>query len=124
MLQQYSQIVTTSCHTVQNAVRRALSEQDGLSSAALIIGDDFRPYHPRYFSLMEKGDELAAFYTDRDSARWVERAIEYTARLKPHVILEGTLRDPQVTLDTAKRYRPEGFHQGRVMGTGNSTGSR
>jgi len=92
-------------------IRQALTEQDGISSVASVIGDNFRAYHPNFSDLMEESDDLAAFYTDRDSGRWVEQAIVHTLQVKSHVILEGTLRNPQVTLNTAAQYQAGGFDQ-------------
>ncbi|MCL2825910.1 MAG: zeta toxin family protein [Eggerthellaceae bacterium] len=96
---------------IQASTKQALVELDGASSVASIIGDEFRSYHPDYSTLMQEDDNLAAFYTDHDSGRWVERSITYTLQAKPHVILEGTLRNPQTTLDTANLYKDAGFEQ-------------
>jgi hypothetical protein len=95
--------------SVQAYIQEVLVELDGSLSVASVIGDDFRPYHPEYSALVEENESLAAFYTDRDSGRWVERAINHTLQIKPNVILEGTLRNPQVTLDTATQYQAKGF---------------
>jgi len=96
---------------IQTSIKQALIEKGGVSSVASIIGDEFRSYHPNYFSIMKESDDLAAFFTDRDSGRWVERSIAYTIQIRPHVILEGTLRNPQITLDTAILYQAAGFKQ-------------
>ncbi|WP_100812127.1 zeta toxin family protein [Microbacterium sp. HA-8] len=93
----------------QAAVITELAHRDSWDAVAAIIGDDYRPYHPDYARLLAESDETAAFYTDRDTARWVERAIEHTLTVRPHVIVEGTLRRASVTIDTARRYHDAGF---------------
>lgn len=73
-----------------------------------VVGD-LRIYHPVYRHLQETDDQQAARYTDADSARWVERAIELSWTIRSHVLLEGTLRRPEVTIATARAYREHGF---------------
>lgn len=75
----------------------------------LIIGDDFRPYHPSYMQLMAEDDQRAADFTAADSARWVQLAIERSLAVRPHVIIEGTLRRPAVTISSARPYAQAGF---------------
>src|SRR4051812_2053149 len=55
------------------AVDDALRELKDRGGAAQIIGDDMRGYHPRYARLMERDDKTAAYFTDRDTGRWVEK---------------------------------------------------
>lgn len=94
---------------LQRELITTLRRQTGKESVAAIIGDEFRPYHPLYNDFLEQNDELAAFYTDRDSATWVEKSIAYTLEVRPHVVLEGTLRNPAITLETAADYHRHGF---------------
>lgn len=90
---------------LQRPLVAELAARAGPRSVMRIIGDEFRPYHPLYGHLLEKSDDTAAFYTDRDAGRWVERAIEHSVEHRPHVVLEGTLRDPRVTLSSAEQYQ-------------------
>lgn len=94
---------------IQDVERRRLVSQDGPNTVMKIIGDELRPYHPKWQQLLAENDELAAFYTDRDSARWVEKSIAYSQELQPNVILEGTLRNPDVTLGSATEYAKLNF---------------
>ncbi|GAB05725.1 putative ABC-type ATPase [Gordonia amarae] len=82
---------------------------EGIGAVAAIIGDDFRPHHPAFHRLLTIDDEAAAFYTDLDSGRWVEQAIAWAVRMRPHVILEGTFRRPELTVETARRFTAAGF---------------
>lgn len=86
-----------------------LTELDGPGAVMPIIGDDFRPYHPSYTQLMAEDDQRAAEFTAADAGRWVQRAITHSLAVRPHVIIEGTLRRPTVTLDSARPYAHAGF---------------
>jgi predicted ABC-type ATPase len=88
---------------------RDIQQRLGHDSVVAIIGDEYRSFHPLYNSLLVQDDTLAAYYTDIDSGRWVEQAIEYAAKLGKCVVLEGTLRNPQTTLDTVSHYLAAGF---------------
>ncbi|OUZ11147.1 hypothetical protein BHE97_04645 [Aeromicrobium sp. PE09-221] len=93
----------------QQKVIDALLLQSGADSVAVIIGDEFRGYHPAYADLLETDDENAAFYTDRDSARWVEMSIDHAITVRSHIVLEGTLRNPDVTLGSARHAIGHGY---------------
>lgn len=91
------------------AVDDALRELQGKGGAAQIIGDDMRGYHPRYARLMEQDDKTAAFYTDRDTGRWVEKAIEYAKQQRLNVVIEGTMRDADKVAATMQSLRGAGY---------------
>jgi hypothetical protein len=90
-------------------VRKALAEKYGSSSIVEIIGDDLRGYHPMYSVLMEDDDALAAYYTDIDSGRWVEQAVDLMAVVNCYVLLEGTLRNPMVSIQSAAKFVARGY---------------
>ncbi len=94
---------------IQATVKKRCFDQNSDEPVASIIGDEFRAYHPSYTILLRESDNLAAFYTDRDSGRWVEQAIEHSKKIGSHVILEGTLRSPDLTINTASGYRETGY---------------
>lgn len=85
------------------------SEMKQKNGAIEIIGDDLRPYHPNYARLMLKDSQSAAFYTDLDTGRWVEMLIEEAQKQKLNVILEGTMRQPEVVANTAKSFKEAGY---------------
>src|SRR5690606_20547724 len=62
-------------------------------------------YHPAYSKLMAKDDKTAAFYTDRDTGRWVEKAIEHAKANRINVIIEGTMRDSETVAKTMTNLR-------------------
>jgi len=74
------------------AVDEAMNELASRGGAVQIIGDDLRLYHPKYERLMEADDKTAAFYTDRDSGRWVEKAIAGAVIAAPSVAVRTSLR--------------------------------
>ena len=77
--------------------------------AVQIVGDDLRDYHPDYQILLAADDRTAAAATDRDSGRWVEMAIAHALEHRYSVVIEGTMRDPQVPLNTAAKFRADGY---------------
>src|SRR4051812_30024656 len=70
------------------AVELAQLELKHNGGAALIIGDDLRPYHPKHENLMEIDDNTAALFTQRDAGRWVEKAITYAKNTHCNIIIE------------------------------------
>lgn len=91
------------------SIADALQVLAAYGGAAQIIGDDLRADHPKYAQLMADDDQTAAFYTDRDSGRWVERAIVHASLRRYNVVLEGTFRQAEVVASTMKRFREEGY---------------
>lgn len=74
-----------------------------------IIGDDLRSFHPKYAALLASDDQTAAFYTDLDAGRWVEKAIHHASSNRYNVVLEGTFRQSDVVAATMTRFRQEGY---------------
>lgn len=77
--------------------------------AVQIVGDDLRDYHPDFKRLLAVDDRTAAAATDQDSGRWVEMSIEYARKNRYSVAIEGTMRNPQVPLQTAAAFRGDGY---------------
>ncbi len=74
-----------------------------------INGDDFRAFHPEYTRLLDKDDQSAAFFTDLDSARWIEKSIAHAATIGCSVGIEGTLRQKEVVSKTSELFRANGY---------------
>ena len=91
------------------AVEEALRALKNRGGAVAIIGDDLRGYHPHYAALMARDDTTAAFYTDRDTGRWVEMAIEYAAQHRLNLVIEGTMRDGDKVAQTLRSLRSAGY---------------
>ena len=91
------------------AVEQASAEFAKKGGAVRIIGDELRAFHPKFAELMGKDDQTAAFYTDRDSGRWVEKAIDHARKSQVNIVIEGTMRDPQKVADTMKGLLEAGY---------------
>lgn len=74
-----------------------------------IIGDNLRAFHPGYEDLQRRDDRTAAFYTDRDSGRWIEMAIADAAQRRCNVVVEGTMRLPDKVAETLALFRGGGY---------------
>ena len=91
------------------AVDAAMRELEPRGGAVQIIGDDLRGYHPQYDRLMNRDDKTAAFYTDRDTGLWVEKAIAEAKRQRVNIVIEGTMRDGNKVAETMKSLRTAGY---------------
>ena len=91
------------------AVDAALGDLQDRGAAVQIIGDDMRGYHPRYARLMQEDDRTAAFYTDRDTGRWVEKAIEHAKEQRLNIVIEGIMRDGSKVAETMQSLRGAGY---------------
>ena len=87
------------------AVEVAEHELMARGGCVQIIGDDFRKYHPRFSDLLRADDKTAAFYTDRDTGQWVEKAISRAKELRTHILIEGTMRDGNKVAQTMESLR-------------------
>jgi predicted ABC-type ATPase len=91
------------------AVDSAMLELESRGGAVQIIGDDLRGYHPHYAKLMGRDDKTAAFYTDRDTGRWVEKAISAAKTQQVNIVIEGTMRDGDKVAATMESLRAAGY---------------
>lgn len=91
------------------AVEQASAEFAKKGGAVRIIGDELRAFHPKFAELMAKDDQTAAFYTDRDSGRWIEKAIDHARKAQVNIVIEGTMRDPRKVADTMKGLLEAGY---------------
>lgn len=91
---------------MQNLAAREFADNGGIVK---IIGDDLRASLPHYKALQRADDKTAAFYTDRDAGRLVEMAIADAAQRRVNVLVEGTMRSPEVVAKTLRDFREAGF---------------
>lgn len=90
-------------------LNQAAEEMRARGGVVVINGDDFRDYHPQYKKLMATDNKNAAFYTDRDAGRWVEKSINYAQAQRVNLVIEGTMRNPAVVAKTATQLRTAGY---------------
>jgi len=90
-------------------VTAATKELNQRGGAVEIIGDDLRDYHPNYRRLMSENDKTGAFYTDRDTGRWIEKAIAEAKYQRANLVIEGTMRDSNKVAATMKSLREAGY---------------
>jgi len=91
------------------ALDAALSELADRGNPVQIFGDDLRNFHPAFARLMREDDKTAAFYTDRDTGRWVEMLIEQAKAQRADVVIEGTMRDHTKVAATMQSLRASGY---------------
>jgi len=91
------------------AVAAAMAELETQGGAVKIEGDALREYHPMHDWLMTRDDRTAAFYTDRDSGAWVEKAIAAAKARRVNIVIEGTMRNGDVVAATMKDLREAGY---------------
>lgn len=89
-----------------NQTKRELAAQGGV---AIIEGDAFREHHPANKDLMRQDDKTAALYTGADSGKWVEKAIDHAVANRYNIIVEGTMRSPDVVRQTLDKFREAGY---------------
>lgn len=91
---------------LQSLVER---EFTGAGGVLAIIGDDLRAYHPKYQALLRRDDKRAAFFTDRDSALWIEKLIEHAKTRRFNLLIESTMRVSTKIASTAASLREAGY---------------
>lgn len=102
------------------AVALAIEELKSEGGSVSIIGDDLRPFHPKYEYLMTLDDKTAAFFTDKDTGLWIEKSIQYAKKLRCHVVIEGTMRVPDAVVNTMKEFKSAGyFIDARILAINN-----
>lgn len=74
-----------------------------------IIGDDLRAFHPAYSHLLKQAPADMPAATAQASGAWVERSIEFAAGNRISAMVEGTFRNLDTTLSTARLFKERGF---------------
>lgn len=98
------------------AIDAAVRAHASTNGIVQILGDDLRAFHPKYATLMAADDKTAAAYTDRDAGAWVEKLIAAARDRRLNVIVEGTMRRPEVVESTLQGLRDAGYRtEARVL---------
>lgn len=85
------------------------------NTAIEINGDDFRAFHPDYYSFLVEDDATAASKIDHDNKFFIERSIEASIKTGAHVVLEGTFRQADVVKSTAERFNDSGYASEAIL---------
>jgi fido (protein-threonine AMPylation protein) len=91
------------------AVEMVVNDFDSRGGSVQIIGDNLRSYHPDFDRLLNIDDKTAAFYTDKDTGKWVEKAIEEAKAQRVNIVIEGTMRDAAKVAYTMQTLRAAGY---------------
>ena len=95
--------------SLQTRVASKLELRDGISSVMEINNDKFRKYHPEYSRLQREDDQRASYFTNIDADKWVQMAVATSQRIRPHVLLESSLRKPHESINITQSYKNLGF---------------
>lgn len=87
----------------------AVSELGKKGRCVQILGDELRDFHPMYSKLLREDDKTAAFYTDKDTGKWIEKLIDYAKEKSVNVAIEGTMRDSNKVAQTMQTLRVAGY---------------
>ena len=85
------------------------AQDDGLDHYIVIDGDRYRKYHPNYKEICENDLENMAERTQSFVNKCVERLIDDLSRDGYNLIIEGTLRDPDVPINTCNFLKSRGY---------------
>ncbi|MDR1180707.1 MAG: zeta toxin family protein [Bacteroidales bacterium] len=83
--------------------KQFLKEYQNAGGIVKIEGDALREYHPLFPNFIQDDDKLMTAYTAKDSGRWTERVIRDCAASKRNMLIETTLRNPDVATGTVKQ---------------------
>lgn len=86
-----------------------LQEFQTRGGAVGLDGDDLRAFHPRYRQLLKLDDRQAAYYTDLDAGRWLDKAMRFSINGRVNVVLEGTMRRPGFVRTVSQQFRKAGY---------------
>jgi UDP-N-acetylglucosamine kinase len=81
---------------------------------ARVEGDALREYHPLFHNFLRNNDKMMPAYTAKDSGRWTARLIEDLARNRCNMLIETTMRSPDVACETARRLHEDGRYDVQV----------
>lgn len=80
-----------------------------IGPTVVINGDDLRSFHPDYSRLQKTDPENAAQLTNHDSGRWVEKLIAEGIERRVNLVIESTMRNPDVFAATSQRLLDAGY---------------
>jgi len=91
------------------------TREDPVSNSVIINGDDYRRFHPNFSRIIRSDAEHMAERTQDFTNRVVERLITDLGNDGYNMIIEGTLRNPQVPINTCKELQSKGYNPDLVV---------
>ena len=91
------------------------SMKEDLLNYIAINGDDYRRYHPNFQNIIKTDPEHFAERTQSFSNRMVETLINDLGKSGYNLIIEGTLRNPEVPIRTCVFLSKEGYKPNLVV---------
>lgn len=85
------------------------SQDDCLNQYIVIDGDKYRKYHPAYEEIVRTDKNNYANRTQEFVNYCVEHLIEQLSDEGYNLIIEGTLRNPETTIQTCQRLNSKGY---------------
>ena len=89
--------------------------RDDLLNYIAINGDEYRRFHPNYQNIIKTDPEHYAERTQKFSNRVVEKLITDLGSNGYNLIIEGTLRNPNVPINTCKYLQSQGYNPTLVV---------
>lgn len=85
-------------------------QDDSLRHYIAIDGDRYRKYHPKYIEICQNDIENLADKTQLFVNKCVERLIRELSDESYNLIIEGTLRNAETTINTCEYLTDKGYH--------------
>lgn len=89
-------------------IERTQDDRPNLSFV-VINGDEFRQYHPRFHEYNQAGEREAANQTQAFANYIGQALLKEAIENRYNIIIEGTMRNPDVPVTTAQMYRQNGY---------------
>ena len=80
-----------------------------------INGDDYRKYHPNFDEITSYDIENMPTRTQEFVNKCIERLIKDLSDEGYNLVIEGTLRNPQVTIDTCQTLKNKGYRTDLII---------
>lgn len=90
----------TTIHEIQSTINPQI---------IIINGDEYRRHHPNYEKIQAKYGDDSVLHTQSFANAIVEGLIERLSSAKYPLVIEGTLRDPNVPLKTCATLKSKGY---------------
>lgn len=74
-----------------------------------LTGDELRQFHPQFDVLRREHSLLMPRATGPAAGAWVERALDHALKERYSLLFEGVFRDPLAVVQTAERFKKEGY---------------